>query len=320
MRILSGIQPSGTLHVGNYLGAMKPAIELQDQGETYLFIADYHSLTSSPDPQTLRERVLGVAVDYLACGINPEKTTFFRQSSVPEVTELTWILNCLTPMGLLERCTSYKDKIANGITPNTGLFDYPVLMAADILIYQSELVPVGRDQKQHLEVARDLACKFNNRYGDIFTIPKESIKDEVALVPGLDGRKMSKSYDNTIEIFNTEKKTRKKFMKIVTDSKGVDDSKIPEECNVFNLFKLFANNTQQEALADRYRAGGMGYGHAKQELFELFWEQTRAFREKREELLNNMDYVEEILAKGGEKARALAGETMEKVLKATGLR
>ncbi|MCK5834640.1 MAG: tryptophan--tRNA ligase [Lentisphaeria bacterium] len=320
MRILSGIQPSGTLHIGNYLGMMKPALEMQNSGETFLFIADYHSLTTSPDPAILRGRVEEVALDFLACGIDPDKTVFFRQSSVPEVTELTWILNCLTPMGLLERCHSYKDKLNNGFSPNAGLFDYPVLMASDILAYNSDIVPVGKDQKQHLEVTCEIARKFNNRYGDILTIPKESIREEVAVVPGLDGRKMSKSYDNTIEIFGNAKKIRKKFMKIVTDSKELDEVKDPETCNVFDLFKLFADEKQQAELAAMYRAGGMGYGHAKQALFDLFWETLRTSRERRAELENNMDYVREILVKGGKKARTEAAITLDKVRFATGLR
>ncbi len=320
MRILSGVQPSGILHIGNYLGMMKPALEMQEQGETFLFIADYHSLTTSPEADTLRERTERVALDFLACGINPEKTVFFRQSDVPEVTELTWILNCMTPVGLLERCHSYKDKIASGFAPNAGLFNYPVLMAADILIYKSDIVPVGKDQKQHLEVTRDIAIKFNNRYGDILRIPKESIREDVAIVPGTDGRKMSKSYDNTIEIFGNAKKIRKKFMKIVTDSKALEDPKDPLSCNVFNLYKLFATQEQQDVLAEKYRAGGMGYGHSKQELFDVFWETFRPYREKREELENNMDYVREVIRKGGEKARGTACQTMDEVRKAIGLR
>lgn len=320
MRILSGVQPSGVLHIGNYLGMMKPALQMQEQGETFLFIADYHSLTTSPDPDLLRERTERVALDFLACGIDPKKTTFFRQSDVPEVAELTWILNCVTPMGLLERCHSFKDKIANGFSPNAGLFDYPVLMASDILLYKSDLVPVGKDQKQHLEVTRDIAIKFNNAYGDILSIPKESIREDVAVIPGTDGRKMSKSYDNTIEIFGNQKKIRKKFMKIVTDSKTLEEPKDPENCNVFNLYKLFATQEQQDALAERYRAGGMGYGHAKQELFDVFWETFRPYREKREELENNMDYVREVIRKGGERARAVAQQTMDEVRKAVGLR
>ncbi len=321
MRILSGIQPSGIPHIGNYFGMMKPALELQEQGETLLFIADYHALTTSPDPKILRERVLQVALDFLACGIDPKKTLLFKQSSVPQVTELTWILNPLVPTGLLERCHSYKDKVAKGFIPNNGLFSYPVLMAADILIYQSELVPVGRDQKQHLEVTRDIAQKFNNLYGESFVMPKSQIKDTVAVVPGIDGQKMSKSYDNTIEIFGGKKALRKQVMKIVTDSKGLDDPKNPDACNIMKLYALFANNEQKDTLADKYRnLKGFGYGHAKQELFELYWDFFAEFREKRSELENNIDYVEKLLEENGAKAFQIAEKTMVKVRKTVGLR
>ena len=320
MRILSGIQPSGTIHLGNYFAMMKPAIEMQADAETFLFIADLHALTVLPDPELLRERIFNVAVDFLACGLDPAKTVFFRHSAVPEVTDLTWILHCLTPMGLLERCHSYKDKIANGIKSNHGLFAYPVLMAADILLYKSTTVPVGKDQKQHVEVARDIAVRFNNRYGDVFLIPEEKIRKDVALVPGTDGRKMSKSYGNTIEIFGDEKKLRKKFMSMVTDSKGLDDPKDPEQCPVFALYKLFASASQLKDMADKYRAGGYGYGHAKQELFELFIEYFRPYAQKRVELLADRGYVESVLDSGAEKARDVARNTMCEVRKAVGLK
>lgn len=319
MRILSGIQPSGKLHIGNYFGMMKPAIELQQKGEAYLFIADYHSLTQLPNPEDLRMLTEEAALDFLACGIHPEKTVFFKQSSVPEITELTWILSCITPMGLLERCHSYKDKIAKGISANHGLFAYPVLMASDILIYNSDLVPVGRDQKQHVEVTADIAQKFNHRYGETFIIPKEKIMGDVAVVPGTDGQKMSKSYNNTINIFGTEKQIRKTIMKVVTDSTALQDPKDADNCNVFALYNLFANKSEEQRLKERYQAGGMGYGHAKQELFEKFWEYFRPFRKKREELSQNMDYIQDILKKGGEKARQTASTTLDKVKKATGL-
>jgi len=320
MRVLSGIQPSGIPHIGNYFGMMLPAVELQEQGEAFLFIADYHSLTTQPKPEDLRTQVEGLALDFLACGLDPERTVFFRQSDVPQVTELTWILSSLTTVGVLERAHSYKDKIAKGFTPNSGLFIYPVLMASDILIYQSTLVPVGKDQKQHLEITRDLAIKFNNEYGDIFTIPEASIRENVAVVPGVDGQKMSKSYDNTIPIFGAEKATRKTIMSIVTDSKGLEDPKDPESCNVVALFKLFADENRLKAMKDKYRAGNYGYGHAKQELFELMWEYFEPMRQRREELGNNLDYVWSILKKGGEKAREEAEKTMVKVRKAVGLR
>ncbi len=320
MRVLSGIQPSGIPHIGNYFGMMCPAVELQEQGEAFLFIADYHSLTTQPEPEALRSQVEGLALDFLACGLDPEKTVFFRQSDVPQVTELTWILSSLTTVGVLERAHSYKDKIAKGFVPNSGLFIYPVLMAADILIYQSTLVPVGKDQKQHLEITRDLAIKFNNEYGDIFTIPEASIRENVAVVPGVDGQKMSKSYNNTIPIFGAKKATRKTIMSIITDSKGLEDPKDPEGCNVVALFKLFADEDKLKAMKDNYRAGNYGYGHAKQELFELMWEYFEPMRQRREELENNLDYVWDILKKGGEKAREEAEKTMSKVRKAVGLR
>jgi len=319
MRIVSGIQPSGTLHLGNYFAMMKPAIEMQDKYETFLFIADLHALTVLPEPELLKERIFNAAVDFLACGINPEKTVFFRHSAIPEETELTWILHCLTPMGLLERCHSYKDKLANGIKPNHGLFAYPVLMAADILLYKGEVIPVGRDQKQHVEVARDIAQRFNNKYGEVFTLPEEKIREDVAVVPGLDGRKMSKSYNNIIEIFGNEKKIRKKFMSIVTDSKGLDDPKDPDTCPVFALYKLFADDEELKEMSDKYRAGGFGYGHAKQELFEMFVEYFRPFAKKREELLKERGYVESILAEGAEKAASVASDTMKQVKEAVGL-
>ncbi len=320
MRVLSGIQPSGIPHIGNYFGMMRPAVELQDQGETFLFIADYHALTTQPGPEDLRKQVEGIAIDFLACGLNPGKTVFFRQSDVPQVAELTWILSTITTVGVLERAHSYKDKIARGFTPNSGLFIYPVLMAADILIYQSTLVPVGKDQKQHLEITRDLAIKFNNIYGEIFTVPEAGIRESVAVVPGVDGQKMSKSYDNTIPIFGAQKTTRRKIMSIVTDCKELAEPKDPKNCNVVALFKLFANENQLKAMRDNYRAGNYGYGHAKQELFELMWEYFEPMRQRREELADNLGYVRDILNKGGEKASAEAEKTMSKVRKAVGLR
>lgn len=318
-RALSGIQPSGIPHIGNFFGMMKPAVELQKKHECFYFIADYHALTQTPNPDDLRARTLGVALDFLAAGIDPEKTAFFRQSDVPQVTELTWVLSCLSPLGLLERCHSYKDKVARGITPNHGLFSYPVLMASDILIYDSTLVPVGKDQKQHLEVTRDLAQRFNNMYGDTLVIPDVMIKDEVAVVPGIDGQKMSKSYDNTIELFGKEKQLRKKFMRIVTDSTPMEDPKNPDVCNVFALFKLFGNEQEQAELREKYLAGNFGFGHAKQALFEKYWEFFRPLRERREELENNLDYVNKVLVEGAEKAQGQANATLERVKKAVGL-
>jgi len=319
MRILSGIQPSGKLHIGNYFGMMKPAIELQEQGEAYLFIANYHAMTTVQDADALRQMTTDVALDFLACGIDPARTAFYRQSDVPEVQELAWMLSVLCPMGLLERCHSYKDKTAKGIAASHGLFAYPVLMAADILAVNSNVVPVGRDQKQHVEVTRDLAIRFNNTYGDVFTIPEPSIRDQVAVVPGIDGQKMSKSYNNTIEIFSEGKPLKKQVMKIVTDSKELEDPKDPETCNVFALYKLFASEAEQAELAERYRAGGMGYGHAKTELLDKINEHFGPMREKRAELANDMDFVEDVLRQGAEKAQALARETLQQARRAVGL-
>lgn len=319
MRILSGIQPSGKLHLGNYFGMMRPSLELQAKGEAYLFIANYHALTTVTDAAELRENTLDVALDFLACGLDPEKSVFFRQSDVPEVTELTWLLSTVTPMGLLERCHSYKDKTSKGIAANHALFGYPVLMAADILAYQSDKVPVGRDQRQHVEVTRDIAIKFNNLYGDVLTIPDAVIKASVAEVPGIDGRKMSKSYDNHIEIFGAEKATKSRIMKIVTDSTPIEDPKDPEACNVFSMYKLVATEDDAQAMAARYRAGGLGYGDAKKALFESVWNYFEPFRKKREELQSDLPYVESVLACGAEKARAAARETLDAARKAMGL-
>ena len=320
MRILSGFQPSGTLHLGNYFGAMQPNLEFQKLGESYLFIADYHALTTSPDPAALRERVFNVALDFLACGLDVNHTVFFRQSDVPEVTELMWILNNITTVGFLERAHSYKDKIAKGFMPNAGLFTYPVLMAADILLYQSDLVPVGKDQKQHLEITRDLAIRFNERYGEVFTIPDGHIPENVAVIPGLDGQKMSKSYNNTIPLFGAPKAIRKLVMSIVTDSKGLEDVKDPDTCNVAKLYKLLATPEQYETLCANYRAGNYGYGHAKQALFEAIDAYFGPMSAKREEFAKDPGEVWNILNKGAERARATAQETLEKVRKAVGLR
>jgi tryptophanyl-tRNA synthetase len=259
-------------------------------------------------------------MDYIALGLDIEKTIFWRQSDVPEVTELTWLLSCVTPMGLLQRCTSYKDKVAQGLSPNHGLFAYPVLQAADILIYQSDLVPVGADQKQHIEVTRDIAIRFNNVYGEIFTVPREHIIESVAVVPGIDGRKMSKSYGNTIEIFEPEASVRKKIMKIVTDSLPVEEPKDPDKCSVFALLKLVASSDELCEWENKYRAGGLGYGQAKKRLAELMIDYFKPYRQKRAELENNMDYVKEVLANGAERAKSVAGETLEKARQAVGLR
>ncbi len=319
MRILTGIQPSGTPHLGNYFGAMRQVCDLQEKGESFLFIADYHALTTNPAPEQLRERIINLTLDFLACGVDVEKTVFFRQSAVPEVCELMWILNTVTPVGFLERAHSYKDKTAKGFMPNNGLFSYPVLMAADILLYNANLVPVGKDQKQHLEITRDLAIKFNNEYGEIFTIPDGYIPQNVAIVPGIDGQKMSKSYNNTIPIFGKEKALRKTVMSIVTDCKALEEPKDPENCNVVALYKLFATPEELAEMCERYRAGDYGYGHAKQALFEKIWAHFEPMRARREELANNMDFVEELLRKNGERAREEAAKTLDKVRRAVGL-
>jgi tryptophanyl-tRNA synthetase len=311
MRILSGIQPSGARHLGNYFGMMLPAIELQDQGDAYYFIANYHSMTSVFDAAERRKNTLDVALDFLACGLDPKKSVFWRQSDVPEVTELTWLLTTLTPMGLLERCHSYKDKIARGLSPNHGLFAYPVLMAADILLYDSNVVPVGRDQKQHVEVTRDIAIKFNEAYGQTFVIPEPRIRDEVALVPGTDGQKMSKSYGNTIEIFGEEKATRKKIMGLVMDSRTPQEPKPDADKNIaVQLLKLVAPVDVAKDFEERLRAGGLGYGDLKKALFEHYWNYFAAARARRAELAANLDYVSQVLREGATRARSEAARTL----------
>jgi tryptophanyl-tRNA synthetase len=319
LRVLSGIQPSGKLHIGNYFGAMRQHLQLQAENEGFYFIADYHALTTNPEPQRYKEHTLDVAKDYLALGLDPEKTVFWRQSDVPEVTELAWILSCVTPMGLLQRCTSFKDKVEQGLSPVHGLFAYPVLQAADILMFDSNLVPVGADQKQHIEVTRDIANKFNNIYGETFVVPEEHILKSVAVVPGIDGRKMSKSYDNTIEIFEPENKVKKKVMRIVTDSTPVEDPKNPDTCNAFAFLKLVADENELAEWRERYLAGGVGYGTVKKRVVELLHEYFRPFRQKRLELDDNAEYVEEVLCTGAQRARAVASKTMERVRDAIGL-
>ena len=321
MRILSGIQPSGRLHIGNYFGMMEPAIRLQDEGEAFYFIADYHSLTSIHDPAVLQQNVRDLAIDFLACGLDPEKATFWRQSDVPEVTELTWILSCVTPMGLLERCVSYKDKVEQGLSPSHGLFAYPVLQAADILIFDSNVVPVGKDQKQHLEVTRDIAMKMNDRYSaDLLVVPEPRIREETATVPGLDGRKMSKSYENTIDIFEeTEKKLRKKIMRIVTDSTAVEDAKNPDDSYIVQLYQLFASKEKVAEMEASFRAGGEGYGFYKQELFETIRDFFLPMRARREELEKDTDYVDGVLEAGAKKAREQAREVLDRVRNAVGM-
>ena len=320
MRILSGIQPSGALHLGNYFGMMRPAIELQQQGEALYFIADYHSMTSLFDADERRQNTLDVALDFLACGLDPKRSVFFKQSDVPEHTELAWLLTTVTPMSLLEKCHSYKDKTAKGISANHGLFAYPVLMAADILIYDSNVVPVGRDQKQHVEVTRDIAIKFNAQYGQTFVIPEPRIRDEVAVVPGTDGLKMSKSYGNTIEIFGEEKALRKKIMAIVMDSRTPQEPKPDAEKNLaIQLLRLVAPPAFAEDFERRLRAGGFGYGDLKKGLFEHYWGHFAAARAQRAELAANLDYVNEVLRAGAEKARGVAQPILQRAKRHAGL-
>ena len=318
-RILSGVQPSGKLHLGNYFGAIRQHIALQEEGECFFFIADYHALTTIQDREELADNVRSVALDYLALGLDPERTAFFRQSEVPEVTELAWILSTVTGMGLLERAHSFKDKLQRGITPSVGLFNYPVLMAADILIYRSELVPVGQDQVQHIEMTRDMAGYFNQTFAHVFPLPEARL-DRAPVVPGTDGKKMSKSYGNTIEIFAEGRALRNAVMRIVTDSTPVDAPKDPEKDNVFALYSLFASPQEREALAARYRASGLGYGEAKKMLIEKIDSHFAAAREKRKRLEKDPEAVSSALSRGAEKARAVAIETMRSVREATGLR
>lgn len=319
-RVLSGIQPSGNLHIGNYFGMIKRMIKYQDSSDLFCFIANLHSLTTQQDAEQMKNLTLQAAMDFLALGLDPDKCYFWVQSDVPETTELTWVLSCLAPIGLMERAHSYKDKIAKGLQPNLGLFNYPMLMAADILINQSEIVPVGKDQKQHIEMARDIAIKFNNAFGETFVIPEPEIPAEVATVPGTDGQKMSKSYGNTIPIFAEEKVIKKAVMGIVTDSKGVEEPKEPAGNTIYELYKLFATESEAKQLADDFKKGGLGYGDAKKRLLEKINETFAPYREKRKHYETNPHEVEKILEKGAEKVRKVSLETMEKVRQATGLK
>ena len=331
MRILSGIQPSGALHLGNYFGMMRPAIELREKGEAYYFLADYHSMTSVFDAGERRKNTLNAALDFLACGLDPKRCVLFKQSDAPEHTELAWLLSTVTPMGLLERCHSYKDKLARGMSPNHGLFAYPVLMAADILIYDADAVPVGRDQKQHVEVTRDVAVKFNQTYGECFVLPEPWIqvplqtegdanREVAAAVPGMNGQKMSKSYGNTIEIFGEEKLLRKRIMGLVMDGRSVEEPK-PDagENTAIRLLRLVAPPETARECEEKLRAGGYGYGALKKTLFEHYWEYFRGMREKRAALANNLDYVREVLRQGAEKARTTARSVLRRARTACGL-
>src|SRR6476660_7226884 len=309
MRILSGIQPSGILHIGNYFGMIQPAIALREDGECFYFIANYHALTSVRDPAVLRANSRHVAVDMLACGFDPKRAALFLQPDVPAVTELTWVLATVTPMGLLERAHSYKDKIARGMPAAAGLFTYPVLMAADILIYDSDIVPVGKDQKQHIEITRDIAARINETFGSepdgrILKLPEPRIQAQTEVVPGIDGQKMSKSYGNTIDIFGDEKETRKRVMSIVTDSMPVEAPKDPESSTIFQLYSLFANKEETETMRDAFRRGGTGYGDFKKQLFAKLWEYFEPMRKRREEILKDAGYIDAVLKRGAERANA----------------
>lgn len=319
MRVLTGIQASGKLHIGNYFGAMKPMVELQEEHELFTFIANYHSLTSSKDAATLKQYTIDAAIDYLSVGINPEKTTFWVQSDMPEVLELYWILSKFTSMGLLERAHSYKDKVAKGIPASHALFSYPVLMAADILMLDTEKVPVGKDQIQHVEMTRDIAIKFNNEYGDIFTLPEHLVQEEVATIPGIDGQKMSKSYNNAIDLFMDEKALQQRCNKIVSSSTPLGEPLEYEGDNIYALASLFLNDEEKKELQARYKSGKEGYGHFKKYLKELIWEALGEAREKREYYLNHIDEVHDILAMGAKKARQIAQAKMEHVREAVGL-
>lgn len=319
MRILSGIQPSGTLHIGNYFGMIKKMIESQNDGELFAFIASYHALTSVKEKKVLQENIFNVAVNFLSLGMDPKKSTFWVQSDVPEVLELYWILSNHTPMGLLERAHSYKDKTARGIASNHGLLSYPVLMAADILLFDSNIVPVGKDQIQHVEIARDIANTFNNNYGEILTMPISKVDEVVATVPGTDGEKMSKSYGNTIEMFGSKKALKKQVMKIVTDSKELHEPKEYATCNVYKLCELFMNEEELQSMQKRYATPGEGYGHFKLALMDKIDEHFRPYIERREYLLSHPDEVKEILALGAKKARKIAQEKLKIIRDAVGL-
>ncbi|HOV78758.1 MAG TPA: tryptophan--tRNA ligase [Bacillota bacterium] len=319
MRVLSGIQPSGSLHLGNYFGMMKRMVEYQESSELFCFLVNYHALTSVFDANFLRKQTVEAACDFLALGLDPEKTVFWVQSDVPEVTELTWLLSNVTGMGLLERNHSYKDKTAKGIPASNGLFSYPVLMAADILLYGGEKVPVGKDQKQHLEIARDIAERFNNTYGVTFVVPEPDIEEDFAIVPGIDGQKMSKSYGNTIEIFSDEKTLREKIMKIKTDSTPVHLPKPVEGNTLFDIYSLFLDDRGKESLKERFLTPGLKYGDVKKELFSLIWEYFRPYRKKREELVKDKSYVTEIMKKGAQKARRVAVSYLERARRNVGL-
>jgi len=319
MRVLSGIQPSGALHLGNYFGMMSRMVQYQSKNELFCFIANYHALTTIPVSETLSQNTFNAACDFLALGMDPEKSTFWIQSDVPQVTELMWILSSLTGVGSMDRATSYKDKISQGLKPNMGLYSYPVLMAADILLFDTQLVPVGKDQKQHLEIARDIAIRFNNTYGETFAVPEPDIEKETQLIPGTDGKKMSKSYNNTIPIFDSEKTIRKKIMRIITDKASIDEPK-EKESPLFQLYSLFLDDKGQLELSNRYDGKGVRYGDIKQELFQKVMDYFQPYREKRNKLVNNPKEVYEILKYGAKKAGLIANEVLARVKSSSGLR
>jgi tryptophanyl-tRNA synthetase len=317
--LLSGIQPSGKLHIGNYFGAIKQFLDMQDDYDCRIFIADFHAITTTQDKKKLSDNILDIAMDYLACGLDPAKVVLFKQSDIPEVTELTWYFNCLTTMPYLERATAYKDANQKAKEINVGLFDYPMLMSADILVQDADVVPVGADQKQHVEYARDTAGKFNNAYGEVFKLPNALILEGVAIVPGIDGRKMSKSYGNTIPLFGTDEEVKKAVMSIVTDSKSPDEPKDPDTCNIFALQKLFMNPEELTQLRKRYTDGGLGYKEAKEMLLAKVLEFITPIRTKREEYANNKEKVLEILKDGGKKAKEIIQNKMNMARTAVGV-
>lgn len=310
-RLLSGIQPSGIMHIGNYFGTIKQLVNLQDKYDSFVFIADLHAITTVQNKEELSKNIINIALDYLACGLDPEKVCLFKQSDVTEVTELTWYFNCITTVPYLERATAYKDAHMKAKEVNVGLFDYPMLMAADILLYDSNLVPVGQDQKQHVEYTRDTAQKFNNIFGETFILPEALIMKEVAIVPGIDGRKMSKSYKNTIPLFGTDEEIKKAVMKIVTDSKGTNEPKDPETCNIFALHKLFLEKNELNKLHDKYTKGGLSYKESKEMLYEEILNLIKPIREKREMYAQNLDKIRDILNKGAKKAKIIADAKMD---------
>ena len=318
LRVLSGIQPSGSLHLGNYFCMMSRMIKYQEENDLFCFIANYHALTTTSEANKLSINTFNAVCDFLALGLDPEKSTFWVQSDVPEVTELTWLLSSQVNIGLMDRGTSYKDKINQGIKPNMGLYSYPILMAADILLYDTQIVPVGKDQKQHLEMTRDIANRFNNVFGDTFVIPKPDIEVNVQLIPGIDGKKMSKSYNNTIPIFDTEKNIRKKIMRIITDTSDIDEPK-DKDTSLYQLYSLFLNSEEKILLSDRYNVGGLRYGDIKLEFFEKIMDYFQPFREKREQLVNNPKDVNDILQYGAKKAKLIANEVIDRVRTSCGI-